>query len=148
MKDIKIKSIRLKVEKTIKYDFETITDALTLYNIMKKIGVTEKSNEHAYLIGLDNHNNITHIANIGIGGLDYVFMDTRVIFQHLYISNSVKFILVHNHPSQDLKPSRQDLEVTEKIQRASNLLGFTFLDHLIITDGAYQSIFKYIEEEV
>lgn len=51
-----------------------------------------------------------------------------------------KFILVHNHPSGDSEPSKQDYEITNRILEVSNLLGIKMLDHITIGDGNYTSI--------
>ena len=53
-----------------------------------------------------------------------------------------KIILVHNHPSGDAKPSKNDFILTEKLYEASELMGIDMLDHIVIGDGTYESIFR------
>ncbi len=55
-----------------------------------------------------------------------------------------KIILVHNHPSGDASPSEQDMEFTDKIYNASELLGIQLVDHLVIGNGKFTSIFSKI----
>ena len=52
-----------------------------------------------------------------------------------------KIILIHNHPSGNLMPSRSDIEFTKKIKQASEILGVQILDHIIISENGYTSIF-------
>jgi DNA repair protein RadC len=62
-----------------------------------------------------------------------------VIFVAALKANSCAIILSHNHPSGNLKPSRQDEELTQKIKQAGQLLDIKLLDHVIITNEAYFS---------
>lgn len=54
--------------------------------------------------------------------------------------NAVKLVLVHNHPSGNLKPSEQDLDVTEAIKHGGNFTGIKLIDHLIINERSYLSL--------
>ena len=65
--------------------------------------------------------------------------DIRVILQAALLTNSVAIILAHNHPSGNLKPSRQDMEITKQVKEAARLMRITVLDHLILTDAGYYS---------
>ena len=53
-----------------------------------------------------------------------------------------KIILVHNHPSGDPTPSRQDYQATDRIYEAANILGIELLDHIVIGDGRYESLLE------
>ncbi len=66
-------------------------------------------------------------------------VDVRVILQAALLTNSVAIILAHNHPSGNLKPSRQDMEITKQVKDAARLMRITVLDHLILTDAGYYS---------
>ncbi len=61
--------------------------------------------------------------------------------------NAPKFILVHNHPSGDSTPSRQDIEMTNRLYDISKMLGIELIDHLVIGDMNYTSIFLTLLEE-
>jgi len=56
--------------------------------------------------------------------------------------NVPKIILIHNHPSGDVTPSKGDFLVTDRIYEAADIMGIQLLDHIIIGDGKYQSILK------
>lgn len=68
-------------------------------------------------------------------------MDVKQIFEETIKTGMNKFILVHNHPSGDATPSIQDIELTKKIEEGSKLLELQLLDHIVIGDGSFQSIF-------
>ena len=107
---------------------------------MRKIGATEKAQENAYIICLDTKNNINCIANVSIGTLESAIIDKKVIFQYLYLTNSSKLILTHNHPSGDTTPSKQDIYFTQQINEACKMLDFQLLDHIIISTDSFTSI--------
>jgi DNA repair protein RadC len=62
-------------------------------------------------------------------------LGAREVFQKALLANAVSIILMHNHPSGDPTPSRQDIEVTKKIADAGNLIGIELLDHIIVGDS-------------
>ena len=65
--------------------------------------------------------------------------DVRLIMQAALLTNSVALILAHNHPSGNLKPSRQDMEITKQVREASNFMRIKILDHIILSDTEYYS---------
>lgn len=56
--------------------------------------------------------------------------------------NAPKIILVHNHPSGDPRPSQLDFRVTDRIFESADVMGITLLDHVIIGDNCFESVFK------
>ena len=76
---------------------------------------------------------------ISEGGITDTTVDVRVILQSALLTNPVAIILAHNHPSGNLKPSRQDMEITKQVKEAARLMRITVLDHLILTDAGYYS---------
>lgn len=63
----------------------------------------------------------------------------REIFLEALSARAVQIILLHNHPSGDPRPSREDLEVTRRVQEAGELIGITLTDHIIIGGHSYIS---------
>lgn len=76
-----------------------------------------------------------------IGNISSARVDVKQIFEETIKTGMSKFILVHNHPSGDATPSMQDLELTKKIEEGAKLLELELLDHIVIGDGVFQSIF-------
>ena len=67
----------------------------------------------------------------------------RRCFYEACRNKAVSIVLVHNHPSGDSNPSRQDIEVTDKISKAGEILGIHLIDHIIIGDNNYTSLKEY-----
>lgn len=76
-----------------------------------------------------------------IGNISSARVDVKQIFEETIKTGMSKFILVHNHPSGDATPSMQDLELTKRIEEGAKLLELRLLDHIVIGDGVFQSIF-------
>ena len=101
--------------------------------------------EIAKIVLLDIKNNILKIKNIAIGGNNFVNIAMKEILTEAVKINAPRIILVHNHPSGSSIPSKQDYEVTEKLENAAKILGINLLDHIVIGKGEYTSI-KTIEK--
>jgi len=79
------------------------------------------------------------IYELSTGGIAGTIADPRLIFSAALKANAVSIVLCHNHPSGNLRPSRQDEELTEKIRNAGKFLDIKVLDHIIITSESYFS---------
>ena len=79
------------------------------------------------------------IAKIGQGGITATYVDTRLIAKYAIDSLATGCILVHNHPSGRLVPSKEDIDLTKKITQALDLLDVKVRDHLIVTKNSYYS---------
>ena len=90
---------------------------------------------------LNTKNILQKMVEIGIGSISSNSFDMKQIFEEIIKIGMNKFILVHNHPSGDPTPSLKDIQLTEQIKSASELLQIEFMDHIVIGDGTFQSIF-------
>lgn len=93
------------------------------------------------IIILNTKNVVQKIVDIAIGNISSAKVDVKQIFEETIKTGMSKFILVHNHPSGDATPSMQDLELTKRIEEGAKLLELQLLDHIVIGDGVFQSIF-------
>ncbi len=91
------------------------------------------------LIMLNNQNVVQKILNIASGKDSMLIFDAKQILAEPIKQQIPKIILVHNHPSGNSTPSKQDLEATKKINLCANLMGIQLLDHIVIGDGEYHS---------
>lgn len=98
--------------------------------------------EHLLFIGLDNRNNIRNITLLGIGSTCNVIIDTKEIIRTALFSASDKVILVHNHPSNNLEPSKDDLHLTNVTKEMLKVFNIKLQDHIIVTDKEYVSMEK------
>ena len=97
--------------------------------------------EQLKLVILNNSNEILKIQNITEGNTNMVAADAKNILCEVIKMQAPKIILIHNHPSGNLNPSQSDITFTKKIKNASEILGIQMLDHIIITEDGYTSIF-------
>ena len=64
----------------------------------------------------------------------------REIFKHAFLESAYSIIIMHNHPSGDITPSKADYLITDKIYEAAEIMGIELLDHIIIGNNNYESI--------
>jgi DNA repair protein RadC len=95
--------------------------------------------EEFWAIFLNQSNRIVHFTQLTQGGINQSVVDVRVLFRTALDHFSTGIIIAHNHPSGNLKPSIDDLDITQKIKEAGNMLSIQLLDHLIITQNSYFS---------
>ena len=112
--------------------------ATLIYNHMRPILQDEDVEEFWVLLMNQNHRLIKKIR-IARGGISEVSVDVRIIIREAVLANATILAVCHNHPSGSLSPSRMDNDLTYSIQSACRLMRIRFLDHVIITDGAYYS---------
>ncbi|MGE4282701.1 MAG: DNA repair protein RadC [Clostridia bacterium] len=96
--------------------------------------------EHFKVIMLNVKNRILKQMDITIGTLNASLVHPRDVFSEPVRSKCASIILVHNHPSGDPSPSREDIEITKRLIEAGKILGIDVLDHIIIGDGRYISL--------
>lgn len=95
--------------------------------------------EYFKTIILDTKNQIISIENISIGNLNQSIVHPREVFNLAIKKSANSVILVHNHPSGDPTPSLEDVNVTNRLVEAGNIVGIKVLDHIIIGDNKYIS---------
>lgn len=99
--------------------------------------------ELAKLILLNNKNIIQKIIDISIGASNFAVIEPKDVLAEAIKAQAPKIILVHNHPSGDPTPSQADFNITDRIYDSSQLLGIELLDHIIIGDEKFESIFYH-----
>lgn len=82
---------------------------------------------------LDKHKKALGIATLSTGGFEGTVVDIRQLMATVLGANAVAFLVAHNHPSGNTKPSELDIQVTQKIEKAAKILGVQLVDHLIIS---------------
>lgn len=108
------------------------------YLILKNY-LSDLRTEEFWALFLNQSNKVIHIAQLTQGGINQSIVDVRVLFKTALDHFSTGIIIAHNHPSGNLKPSREDIDITQKIKEAGNFLSVQLLDHLIITQNSYFS---------
>lgn len=88
---------------------------------------------------LNTKNNIISIETISVGNLNSSIVHPREVFNLAIRKSASSIILIHNHPSGDPNPSPEDINITNRLIEAGNIVGITVLDHIIIGDNRYVS---------
>ncbi len=116
----------------------TIVGSDSAYQYMGRY-LRYQQTEQFWILLLNRANQVMRPVKVGDGGINSVLTDQRVIFRHALIELAAGVVLVHNHPSGQLKPSKDDDRLTVTMQQAGDCLNIPVLDHLIYTDRGYYS---------
>lgn len=96
--------------------------------------------EFGKVLYLDNKNNIINIETASVGSLNAAVIHPREIFKGAILNNAASIIFVHNHPSGNPGPSREDIEVSKKLKDTGEVIGISVLDSLIVGREKYYSM--------
>jgi DNA repair protein RadC len=99
----------------------------------------DRRREYFIALLLDGKNRIILEEQVSEGSLNQSIVHPREVFNRAVKESAAAVILVHNHPSGDPSPSREDREISRRLKEAGEILGIRVLDHIIIGDGAYVS---------
>lgn len=94
-----------------------------------------EAKEHFIALHLDGKNRIACFDRVSVGSLNQSIVVPRELFKTACISSAAAILILHNHPTGDPTPSREDLDITRRIKEAGELLGIKLLDHIIIGDS-------------
>lgn len=131
-------NVRLTKEQKIR-----ILNSNDMYAIMQQVLLREnkirRNQEHFWVVGLNNKNKILFIELVSLGSVNGVRVSPTETFRMAIYKLAVNIILVHNHPSGDLKPSQEDLDLTDRLMKSGTMLNINVLDHLIISENEFYS---------
>ena len=134
----------LKLVYNLKYkisDRPQINTSIEVYKVLKdnwNFEIIEFLEEFKIIL-LNRANRILGIMPISVGGTAGTIADPKVIFASALKCNAASIILVHNHPSGNLKPSQADIELTRKLKNAGQFLDLPVIEHIILTMDGYLS---------
>ena len=94
--------------------------------------IAHERKEHVLVILLDAKLRGIRTIELSVGNANTALCEPRDVLHHVLINRATAFVLIHNHPSGDPSPSRQDIVLTRNIAEASELLHIRFVDHMII----------------
>jgi DNA repair protein RadC len=98
-------------------------------------GLRQATKEHFIVLHLDGKNRIACYDPVSVGSLNQSIVHPREVFANALRSSAAAILLLHNHPTGDTTPSREDLDITRRLQEAGEILGIKVLDHIIIGDS-------------
>jgi len=99
-----------------------------------------KKKEHFLVLCLDTRNRLISCRPVSIGSLDTSVVHPREVFKEAVSSSAASVIFVHNHPSGDPEPSKEDVELTRRLVKAGEIIGIEVLDHIIVCDTSFLSL--------
>ena len=141
----RISEIKIKYDPKISpSDLPKVSSSDTAHNVFRSHWKDDiKHVESFYILLLNRANRAVGIKHISTGGLAGTVADPKVIMQTALKANASSVILCHNHPSDSIKPSQNDIDLTEKLKSAGDLLDIQVLDHLIL---GWESYYSFADE--
>ena len=94
--------------------------------------LSEMDRELFCVVNLNSHLTPINMNVVSMGTLNTVYVNPRETMKSAILSNAAYLMLVHNHPSGSLNPSREDITITDRIQNAASIMGIPVLDHIIV----------------
>ena len=138
-KRINIVSIKMVKESSFLYRTRQILSPNDAYEMIKE--QLEGLDREQFIIAcLNTKNEPTNITVVSVGSLNKAIVHPREVFKTAILSNAESIVAFHNHPSGETTPSQQDIQLTNRLYEAGELLGIKLLDHLIIGDGTFTSL--------
>ena len=130
--------VKYKAVKTLKE--EKLTAPKEVFKYMNGAFDNAPMQEHFYIILMNSNNEPMGRYMCTLGLVNQCSVHPREVFKMAVQLSATSIILVHNHPSGNLTPSQEDIQVTKKLCEAGKILDIPVLDHIIITDESFYSI--------
>lgn len=118
-----------------------LTNVELVFNYYKDI-LKDEPQECFYCVYLDVTKKVIKDKLLFKGTLNYSLVHPREVFKEAFLLNATAIICVHNHPSGNIKPSKQDIEITNNLVELGLIHGIKVLDHVIISDNSYYSFLE------
>jgi len=116
-----------------------INNESAVYELVKdELGGSDR--EMLLSVMLTVKNDLIGVETVSIGSITASTTTPRDIFKSAILANAVAIIVCHNHPSGELIPSNEDIEITKQLIAAGELLGIKVLDHIIVSNQGYKSL--------
>jgi DNA repair protein RadC len=115
-----------------------INAASDVYRFLREF--KKQDREFMIVIGLDTKNKPVFREICSIGTLNSSLVHPREVFKKAIVMSCNSIIIAHNHPTGDLEPSIEDIQITNKLRQAGEIIDIKVLDHIIISRKGYKSI--------
>ena len=134
-----------RVSNTLIINNMKLNNSDMVHNTFKSLFIGLKQ-EKLLAIYLDNKKKLINYKFVSLGTKDQTLFHPRDIIYNAIKSNASGIIIIHNHPSLDITPSDADINMTNTLINACNIVGIPLLDHLITNTKEYYSFFKEINK--
>lgn len=134
-------TLELVRESSYLYEKKTIRSPQDAYDIATDVlDLMKRPEEELWVFSLNTKNDVTGMFMVSRGSLSSSIVHPREVFKGALLNNAASIIAVHQHPSGNSTPSREDIEVTKRLTEAGKILGIELLDHIVIGEGEYVSL--------
>ena len=137
--ELKQVQVRLRLsEAGSLYSSKEITNDVRAAEVMSDV-LAQMDREYICVVNLDTKNRPINYNIVSIGDINTAIVPIQNIFKSTILSNSARIMLMHNHPSGDLTPSMQDMNLTKRVYQIGNLMNLPLVDHVIVAGGSGQT---------
>jgi len=119
-----------------------LNNTVNIFNYYKN-EFKDLKQEKFYILLFDTKLNLIKRKNIYVGTIDKIEIHPREIFKEAFMESASYIILMHNHPSGDTTPSKEDIEITKTLVEIGELMQIKVIDHIIISDTSYYSFYEH-----
>lgn len=138
-KRVNVVSLKLVRESSLLYKERSVRCPEDGYKLLRLI-LDDKDREHFIVVALNTKNEPVAINTCHIGSLNASIVHPREVMKLAVLSNAASIMVGHNHPSGKAHPSKEDIEVTERLKKAGEIMGIELLDHIIVGDESFVSL--------
>ena len=125
----------------ISSDFNIDNAGKVIEIVSKVFDFKHLAEEEVHALFLNAHGQLLGVSQISKGGLTQSYVTLRSLFIRAMLLNASGYVLIHNHPSMDCHPSKEDINLTHKLKERGEIMGVFLLDHIIVGDG-YKSFVR------
>lgn len=143
---LEVVSVRL-VKETPLFSQHKISTPQDAVNVVGDL-LSEMDREVICIINLKNNGSVINCHFASVGSINGALAEPRELFKASILSNAANMIMLHCHPSGELRPSRQDTILTDRLINLSELLGISLLDHIIVGGGNTTEYFSFKEKGI
>lgn len=141
MKNDKIPT--LVKEKGFNYSSESLTHPDEIAKFMDvAFHLGKRTEEYIYMISFNTKMKINGVFEISHGTVNASLCSPREVYIRALLTGAAYIVMVHNHPSGDSTPSKEDLDVSERMKKAGEIIGVSLCDFIIIGDGTFVSFLE------
>ena len=138
--ELKQVQVRLRLsEAEPLYSTESITSPEIAAKVMAE-ALAEMDREYCCVVNLDGSNHPINFNIVSIGDVNHAYVPVQNIFKSAILSNASSIMLLHNHPSGSLNPSKDDIELTRRVIEAGAIMNIPVIDHLIVVGGTAELV--------
>lgn len=145
MNELEVVNIRLVKEPSI-YSDKILDSPQAVVELMAK-ELAQYDREVLCILNMKTDGQVINMNIVSVGTVNSSLVNPREVFKSSILSNASGIIAIHNHPSGNIKPSREDRNITKRLKECGELMGIELLDHIII-GGTNGKMFSFKSENM